>query len=840
MLQRLVSSMKTVLGASTGELYPSRALLDFASPLGHHPPMGRRHRFNGHGVPRIPSSLRLAVFALLAVLAAGALQLRSSARAFTFSSHGLSVDGGRLAVAASIMFLLLMGLWALSSHFMARAMGFPYKQALDLDLWTWTPLLFLALTPLALRRFTTHQDLAARLSLWFTAVILAVLYLKSVLWRRVDSESAARRRAAKERFLALDPKRKLPLLFLTALLVYNGASIILSSEGITFSGDEPHYILNAHSLLRDGDLDLANNYDGADYTAYMPPAVVLRPHTVPGAAPGSRYSFHSPGLSFYLLPFYALGGGWGRGALILLLRFAMTILGALFGLQIYLYARREWGREGLALGLWALTAFTTPVFFYSLHVYPEIVVALFSLTVFRLFRFSERLTAGKLLLCGFLLPAFVWLHALKYVFILIPIFLYCLWTLARRKTPLRDWAVFLAVPVLMAGLYLAFSYKLYGSINPTAVSWQGAMDGKQTAGFLRQLWSGIPFRYRLETLAGYFLDQRDGLLLYAPIYFFAFLGFFRMVKSHAKQAWLILGIAAPYALVSAFLTQRTGYAPQARPLVAAIWALAVFLGAYLASERKKIFTGLFCGAAGWSLLATWLLLRNPLALYQETTAGATERGGDLFYLLSNLHHSLPRLLPSFLKVEDWHWTPNFVWPAAMLALVVLYLLIRGRAKRMPFSGHLGLTMAVLALFFAWFTAVPRVVLTSPVPAALPGGPTWTFYNLSRVARMHQPARFSLYQDDRDYNFYFASPIRLEKLRIDFGSGQGEYQLRLGFWDDPAEIHPTKEGLDMRVFDAPPAYRWGGEYLYRVSIGVKKLSGARAAAPPYQFALSPVN
>ena len=263
-----------------------------------------------------------------------------------------------------------------------------------------------------------------------------MIYLKIVRWREIAADHPPRWRAAWTRFLALDAKRKLPLLFLTALLVYNGASVILSSKGIAFSGDEPHYVLNTVSLLRDGDLDLANNYAAADYHAYT---AGQRRH--PAAHRGRSQARQPVFLPFArrLVLSAALlrpGKGLGESALVLLLRFAMSLLGGLFGLQIYLYARREWGRETLALGLWALASFTTPVFFFSLHVYPEIVVALFSITVFRLFRFSERLTTGKLLLCGFLLPAFVWFHALKYVFILIPLFLYCVWTLRRRKTPL--------------------------------------------------------------------------------------------------------------------------------------------------------------------------------------------------------------------------------------------------------------------------------------------------------------------------------------------------------------------------------------------------------------------
>ena len=558
-----------------------------------------------------------------------------------------------------------------------------------------------------------------------------------------------------------------------------------------------------------------------------------------GARPGSQYSFHSPGLSFYLLPFYALGRYLGKAGLILVLRFAMSLLGALFALQLYLYARSAWRQERLALGLWFLAAFTSPIFFYSLHVYPEIVVALFGLTVFRLIRFSEKLTPGRLLLCGFLLASFVWLHALKYFFILVPLFLYGVWTLAKKRVSPGRWAAFLAAPAVMAGLYLLFTAKFYGSLNPTAVSWQGAMDGKQTLGFLKDLFTGIPIRFRLDTLAGYFFDQRDGLFFYAPLYVFAFLGLIVLFRRKAGEAWLLLAMAGPYVFVSAFLTQRTGYAPQARPLVAVSWVLLVCLGHYLAEPGKRGFVFLFRLAAGWSLLVVWLLLQNPFALYQETTQGAADRAGDLFSILSNLHHSLPRWLPSFLKVEEWQWAPNFVWPALFLLLIAAFLLVRKPAARLRQPHHLALAAVFLSGFFVWFVGTPRTVLSGSRPAVLPNGPVLRFYNLSRVALMHQPGRFSILEDNRDYNFYFASPRRLDKLRIEFGSEKGDYDLTVGFWDNPPSVHATRRTLDAIAVDRPPAYRWGRALLYRISLHLERRSDVRTGENPYQFAITPV-
>ena len=207
------------------------------------------------------------------------------------------------------------------------------------------------------------------------------------------------------------------------------------------------------------------------------------------------------------------------------------------------------------------------------------------------------------------------------------------------------------------------------------------------------------------------------------------------------MAWLLIFISAPYILVSAFLTQRAGYAPQARPLIAVLWVFVIFLGYFLAEGRKRIFRVLFYGDVALSALFVWLLCRTPFALYQETTFGTTERAGDLFVALSNLHFFLPDFLPSYIKIEAGGWLPNTIWLAALGVCLLAYLLVRDHDFRMSFGAHLAVAGALLAVGFAWFVAYPRVSLMSPRPAALETGDKWTFYSLSRVARMDTPGRF---------------------------------------------------------------------------------------------------
>jgi len=783
--------------------------------------------------------LRPVIFLILSAGIALVLRLRIQAPAFSIRNHVFRPEIGPLLLAAVLIFVILIGLWALVSQIWTKNSRLSYKEALALDFPTYAPVFFFLLAPLALVHYLTREDLQVRLGLLAAGVVLAVFYLKVVRIAQADREGKSNWGVLLDRFIAWPKSRRIAVLVVLALLLTNAGALLMTGKGVSFGGDEPHYLLMSHSLIKDADLDLANNYKNKDFGAYMSAESPIRPHTVPGKKEGSRYSFHSPGIAVLLLPFYALGLALGKSALVFLVRFALSLIGAFLGIQLYLYARQAWGRERLALGLWTLVTLSTPVFFYSNHVYPEIFAAAAGLYVYRRLRFDRAWRFGGCVLIGLLISSFVWFHALKYAFIMAPLFIYAIWRIGKQNQPATRWRrlAALLVPAGICGAaYLAFQYAYYGSLNPTAVSWQGAMDGRQTMSFIQQLVAGIPFRFRWETLAGYFLDQRDGLLLYAPVYFFSFLGCLSLARKKAGEAGWLLFIALPYILASAFLTQRTGYAPQARPLVAVIWVLAIFIGAFITDSRKHAFRYLFDGAVGWSFLATWLLCRYPFALYQETTLGNTERAGSLFITLSNLHVYLPNFLPSFIKIEETGWTPNPVWIAALAIFILLFAVSRAPDRRMSFGGHAAAALTLLAGFFAMYVFFPRAVLMSPRPAALPSGETWTFYSLSRVAKMGEPGRFEIFQDDRDYDFYFASAKPLDQLEVEFGSPHGDYTLRLNIADAVIFAVTTHREVMTRLVERPPAYPWKGRSLYRVSIRLERKSDVRTAVTPYVFAL----
>jgi hypothetical protein len=777
-----------------------------------------------------------AFFLLFSVLISLYVLLLRRAPRFTISNHAFSPSPVSVVLAAAVFFLVLLTLWVLYAKLIQRAFSLPEKDVLAADFLTFLPILFLSLAPLTLLHYIGAADLAARLDLLGLGIVGAVVYLKAVQVRRWREEKTAPRRKWAGRFEALAPLRKSLLLFCAALVLFTAGSLLLTSAGITFGGDEPHYLLISHSLLRDGDLDLADNYSNRDYGRYMMFEGKIAPHVVAGADPGSRYSFHSPGIAFLMLPFYALGSLFEGKALVFIIRLGMGLWGALFSLQVYLYARSEWRTTTTALQLWALTSFTAPVFFYAIHIYPEILVAAFSLAAFRIFRFSPALSWIKAALSGFLVSSLIWFHALKYIFISFPLFLYGFMMVRKKASRRRYLWLYLLAAAAVVLLYLQFQKTVYGTYSLSAVSWAQDMTntGEEFLRFARTLLFRIPLRDRWETLAGYFLDQRDGLLLYAPLYFFALLGAWEMWKRKRKDFFLLLLLTAPYVLVSAFLTQRTGYAPQARPLVAVIWAAVIWLGYFLADNRKTIFSQAFYFAAGLSYLLTVLLLKFPSNLYQETTRGIRERAGGLFYLLSNIRFRLPDFLPSYIKSEDRMWLPNFVWLAAVVLFVAAYATAKKRPLSIGPAGHILLAGAGCIVFFFWLVLFPRLVPRNPVRAGLPSGERVTFYSLSRAARMSEAGRFLLSEDNRSYRFFFTTPAPVRELKFSLGSTRGDYAWRLRVFDEVFSEGQTIKEVRTLSLPVPARYPLGKSSFYELVLDLGPGAGVTTRLNPYLF------
>ena len=100
-------------------------------------------------------------------------------------------------------------------------------------------------------------------------------------------------------------------------------------------GDEPYYLLMAQSLLRDGDVDLANNYANKDSLEFHDRALEPQ-HQDPDQGRRSR---HPALLALLVLPGFALAGRLGA-------MWVMAALGAVPRLRRHRHGARPSGRYG--------------------------------------------------------------------------------------------------------------------------------------------------------------------------------------------------------------------------------------------------------------------------------------------------------------------------------------------------------------------------------------------------------------------------------------------------------------------------------------------------------------
>jgi len=790
----------------------------------------------------VKKSSRSIVVLLFFILSLGlALFLDIYIQSFRFTILDHSYRPGLIvilywAAAFGLLFLLcsLLTRWE-ASYFGADPTFWSRRGALTL-----LPLSFLFLSPWLLRFYTTGGDLRTRLRLLAVFSIAAALFHKLSGFARFLVKRGSPIDRTILRFSALSPRRRTISLFLASFLVYQVAAFILVFRGTTFSGDEPYYLLTAHSLLRDGDINVANNYAQQDYFHFYSkkdnPRLKLGIYGRQGKkGKDSIYPINLPGISVLMLPFYWLSqlvsGKW----LTFILKTSLSLWASLLGLQVYLYARERWEKERLSLGLWALYAFSAPVLFYAIHLYPEVPIAFFAFYIFRKVSGRTAPSIVGLIFCGFLLGLFPW-FGLKYSFLFYPLFLVSVYFLLKEHKVRLKALVFAVPPLVSMVLFYIFIYSLYGTFSPIAV-YEGVMSPERTEAF-KQLVLGIPFRSQVDTFLDYFLDQRDGLLLYSPLYFFALLGLVELYRRKKSDFWSLLLIGLPFLFNYALFTHRQGAAPQGRVLAPLSWILIIAVGTFIVHNRRKAFSFFFGAAAGAGFLIAGILLANPSFLYQPTTHDFTSRPGELFVYLSNLHFFLPPYLPSFIKVDNARYLPNYVWLAGIITFLAAYVLSKkerplGRAVPSVFA------YSVLAAAFFLWVLFPRSPLypVKTVEYSPQSALGFTTFPMGKGVIAKENGDFYLHIE-KPYRFLFGSRKKLERVKLRFGSDKGEYDLAMRQFDLP--LWQGKTNGEVKEMDFVPAavYKFKRFYLYEIDLRLTHRSPESMLLEPFLFQVLP--
>ena len=406
------------------------------------------------------------------------------------------------------------------------------------------------------------------------------------------------------------------------------------------TGDEPHYLVIAQSLLSDGDVSVLNNYRNGDYLQYYPGA--LRPHFTGNEVNGRRYSLHAPGLPALVAPAFRVGGYWAVVAWVA----ALVALGsALVWKAAYIFTRDS----GAAWFGWASVALTAPVVLHGPLIYPDgvagtlvaagVLALAFASDQSRATPAIERQTGDRVpwplagsVAAGIAVGLLPWLHvrlALPAAFLGLAILLRIARTFPPRAGWWREVAAFVAPIVISVGSWIAFYRIHYGSFNPAASFGTGTLDV-----------SRVPVG-----LLGLMADQEFGLLPNAPVHLLWLGGLWSIFKRDRRLGVELLLIVGPYAIASsAYQSWWGGASPPARFLVPIMFPLGVALAALWARQDHR------GRSVSMVLLGVSVLIAAALAFGGDGVlaySGATGRARVLDWLSPLV--DLPRGFPSFFR-----------------------------------------------------------------------------------------------------------------------------------------------------------------------------------------------
>jgi hypothetical protein len=355
----------------------------------------------------------------------------------------------------------------------------------------------------------------------------------------------------------MQPRTWLPLVII--LFIWS-----LTTHGkFSNSGDEPHYLIIAESLISDGDLDLDNNvregdarWFGADHFEPGPHA-----HRTPS---GALWSVHDVGVAVLVAPVYGVASrlaaqvpeAWlarvrqTQGLFAYSLVSLVLIVLTAFSVRLLYTSFERVVTTSRAATVVLVLALSPPVLAHAFLIFPETLAFPVVCAVVWLVSLDDRaLPRGRVLAIVLAIGMLPWLHR-KYA----PLVLGLAVLLAvRHWSGLRIQSR--GYQVLLAGAALAPQLALY--------AWTYAAWGNVGGPHMLQ---DVPFSlaWLPEGALGMLLDRERGLLGYAPIYLIAPACF---ALSWRESRWLLLPIAAFYLPMASYATWDAGFSPAARFLV---------------------------------------------------------------------------------------------------------------------------------------------------------------------------------------------------------------------------------------------------------------------------------
>lgn len=435
--------------------------------------------------------------------------------------------------------------------------------------------------------------------------------------------------------------------FLLPFLVYLSALPWLQNRH-TPGGDEPFFLLVAHSIAYDGDIDLANNYADDDALAYLPTSIEPQPGD-PVGDEGQVYSRHPPAVPLLLALPYRLGGR--TGATLFMMALAAGVAWAGLALAREIHPRRRRGQ----LLAWLALAFCSPLAVYSYRFWAEVPAALgLALASVLILRHqSERVPDTAYLLGLALLLACPMLIKLRFGLVSVPLAMLAWWRMGHRWRVGTRWRSALTVGAVL--LIIGSAVVVLNLAQFNQVLGMNSLQALDLGRYSMNDW--------LTGLAGQFLDGAFGLAGTYPIWLLLLPALVLTCRTRPLSRGLLLAWV-PYFLI---LLPRSNAFSQFAPAFRYAFAVLPVLAACMVpafEDRRASVRMVTRALAGLTVVLTIVWTVQPEWTVHRVTG--TTHLIDRLQLVT--HGDLGRFFPSYLRVRTAAWA----WAGAVLLLAACW------------------------------------------------------------------------------------------------------------------------------------------------------------------------
>lgn len=323
------------------------------------------------------------------------------------------------------------------------------------------------------------------------------------------------------------------------------------------TGDEPHYLTIASSIVKDRDIALKNNYDNRDYLSFYNQKILTGDrHISSNSTVSGEYSLHNVGLPLALLPGFVVAGRIG-------VALELFVVAAVYILLMYKITARIIANKRRLIYMNAVCSLSAPIVLYAHIISNEIIVA----TILLYYLFSNYFSRSKtnLVVSNILLSVLPWMH-IKYLFLLLTLLLINIFKKDKKTTVINGISVSLSL--LLLALFMRHYYGSYLFTAQYPTEFPNLLN-------------------TVKGLFGYFFDESFGILIFSPILLLLPVALMVSFGQNKRFARASVFIFVTVWLANSLYANKIGWGPAGRMMVVLSPIIFIWLTYLLDSLKGK-------------------------------------------------------------------------------------------------------------------------------------------------------------------------------------------------------------------------------------------------------------